>query len=94
MDQNLLRELIRTENDSSDETLENDIFEFVSKRSEKALLNNKEYLDMRIRSVEALKNKNIDEYSEINTALLTITETICYQAAVRDLILMLTKQQL
>ncbi len=70
--------------------MEKDFEEFISKRCEKALLENQEYIDLQQRLSEARRNGDIHTYGDLNILMQSVVERVVYRAAVRDTYLMIT----
>jgi hypothetical protein len=58
--------------------------EFIETRCEQALLANHEYREIQMKSDDALKNNDIEQYNEYAMRMLTIAENVCYKLAIKD----------
>lgn len=67
-----------------------DYEEFISKRCEKALLNNKEYIELQQKLAVAKKNQDIDSYSDITVSIQIVVEQVVYRTGVKDMLMMMS----
>lgn len=58
--------------------------EYIEKKCEDALYANKEYREMQIKSNEAYKRNDIEQYNECAMRMLVIAENVSYKLAIKD----------
>jgi hypothetical protein len=63
-----------------------DLEEYISKRCEKALMDNAKFKELQELSLKAYLANDIKSYSEINTSIATLIESTCYKLALSDFI--------
>lgn len=70
--------------------MEKEFEEFISKRCEKALLEDNEYIELQKQLAEARKSGDMNTYGDLNIMIQTVVERVVYKAAVRDVYLMIS----
>lgn len=70
--------------------MDKDFEEFISKRCEKALLENNEYIVLQQQLADARRAGDINTYGDLNVLMQSLVEQVIYKAAVRDTYLMIS----
>lgn len=69
--------------------MDNEFYDFVAKRCDGELMQNKDYNVIQKQAIEALRKNDIEKYSECNILLQDITQRVCYIKGLKDMELFL-----
>ncbi len=65
-------------------TMDKDFEDYIAKRCEKALINDKEYQELQKQAINAYRQKDIEKYCECNILLQGVTQKVSYMVALKD----------